>query len=168
MVKGKNKSSETRLKVWYWGILAVLVVAVVVLGTVYVQRTSTNNEAEVGNGADNGGEVDYSVLSAVDSQAVIDFIAEKKTGFLYAGRPTCPHCQVFAPILTGVVKEKGLTVFYYDTDAANANAEKKKEALGVIGVTGVPSFMYIEDGVIVERLENVSSEAALLEFVGSH
>ena len=110
---------------------------------------------------------DYSVLQKLNSQGVLDFLAKGNTGFLYIGRPTCPHCQAFAPILSKVVKEKRLTVYYYDTDAAKSEPEKKNEVLEATNVIGVPSFLFIKDGVIVETL-GAKSEESLLEFINLH
>ena len=114
---------------------------------------------------DETAEADYTAFQAIDSQDVLDFIDHQNTGFLYIGRPTCPHCQVFAPILTKVVKQNDYTVFYYDTDAAKNDADLKSAALSALDVTSVPTFMYIKNGIVTAMLENTESEAALKEFI---
>lgn len=162
--------------------LFLIVAAAVTFLIIYAQKSreqteNQNQSVTEGNNQDGGessedsgkdDEVDYSVLKAIDNQGVLDFMANKETGFLYAGRPTCPHCQVFAPILTSAVKNEKLEVFYYDTDAANSDKNKKSEALAVINVSSVPAFMYIKDGEIVANLSVTDSKDALLEFINQY
>ncbi len=117
-------------------------------------------------GGDDNSEADYSVLTELTSQDVVDFFAQKKSGFIYVGRPTCPHCQAFAPVLTSVVKVNNLTVYYYNTDANNSN-EKHDDALTLLNITGVPTFLYVKDGVIAGELGD-RSEDDLLKFFATY
>lgn len=153
-------------------IICAIVVVVALMSVVVAVTTSglrRNQDAGTATGdgtvTADGVEADYSVMTVMDSQGLLDFLADNDTGFVYLGRPTCPHCRVFAPILTKVVKADGLSVHYYDTDVANSDKDMKKKAMDAVEVYSVPTFMYIEDGVIVERLENTESEAVLREFV---
>lgn len=148
-------------------IVIVIALLAVVIATVASINTDKNNTKKDDNQSfvDDDDTPDYSVLSAIDNQDVLDMFADKKSGFVYIGRPTCSSCKVFAPILTKVVKAEKYDIFYYDTDAANEDKELKAEALDKLNVTGVPTFMYIRDGVEVERLEDTRSEEALREFI---
>lgn len=130
---------------------------------------STENEPEPELETEsNSTEPDYSLLTSLDSQSVIDFINNGKTGFIYVGRPTCPSCKQFAPILTQFVKEQGTLIYYYDTDVANEDKPLKTETINLIEVTSVPTFLYIENGVIVDRLGNTNSKSALEAFISDH
>lgn len=144
-------------------VIALLVVVVASVVSINGNKAKQDDNQSQAGGADE--TVNYSVLTSVGNQDVLDFLSEKKTGFLYVGRPTCSVCQVFAPILTKVVEAENYEVFYYDTDAANDDKELKSEVLAAISVTSVPTFMYIENGVEVERLDDTSSEEKLREFI---
>ena len=148
-------------------IVIVIALLAVVVATV-ASVNSSNNKKDDNQVQEEDGTPDYTVLTNIESQDVLDFLSEKKTGFMYIGRPTCPSCKVFAPILTKDVKAEGYTVYYYDTDVANSDKDLKTETLDALSVTGVPTFMYIKDGVEVERLSNTQSEEALREFIEKH
>ncbi len=49
-------------------------------------------------------------------------MADKTTGFVYVGRPTCEDCQAFQPILKKELKKKTTRpqkMAYYNTDKAS-------------------------------------------------
>ncbi|MDR3298255.1 MAG: thioredoxin family protein [Candidatus Nomurabacteria bacterium] len=147
-------------------VLALVAIAAVVVAVVNVGNSPS--EPSEDKASDTGDQVDYSVLIDMDSQSVIDMMKNKDGGFLYVGRPTCPHCKIFAPILTKMVKQDDIDVYYYDTDVANSNSELKTEALELIEVTGVPAFMFIKDGEVVARISDTESEAVLKEFIQTY
>ena len=132
-------------------------------------KPAENQTTQESGQNDTSSEPDFSVLTSINSQGVLDFLTEEKSGFLYVGRPSCPVCQVFAPILTEVVKENNLTVFYFNTDETRSESAWN-DALDAVDVPGVPTFMYIRDGQIVARFNNngIESEDAILEFIRSN
>ena len=146
----------------------VVIIALMVFSTSQIHHTPDQSDDQNSNQTDDTDEepvADYNVLHPLNSQGVIDFINKRYTGFLYAGRPSCPHCRAFAPILTQVVKDNNLIVYYYNTDAANVDPELKSEALAIIDTRSVPQFMFIRDGEIIARLDDTTNEFALLEFI---
>ncbi|MFV0485450.1 MAG: thioredoxin family protein [Candidatus Saccharimonadales bacterium] len=146
---------------------AVIIIALlaVVVATVVSINNNSNNKKNDDQSQVEDGEADYSLFTAVENQDVVDFLEDGEIGFLYVGRPTCSVCQVFAPILTQVVKAEGYKIYYYDTDVANDDKDLKAEVLDKISVTGVPTFMYIKDGVEVDRLIDTTNEESLREFI---
>lgn len=162
--KTENKQENYAAPIICAAIVVIALLTVVVASVVSINGDKAKQDDNQSQTEDEDA-VNYSVLTSVGNQDVLDFLSEKKTGFLYVGRPTCSVCQVFAPILTKVVEAENYEVFYYDTDAANDDKELKSEVLEAISVTSVPTFMYIENGVEVERLDNTSSEEKLREFI---
>lgn len=162
--KTENKQENYAAPIICAAIVVIALLTVVVASVVSINGNKAKQDDDQSQTEDEDA-VNYSVLTSVGNQDVLDFLSEKKTGFLYVGRPTCTVCQVFAPILTKVVEAENYEVFYYDTDAANDDKELKSEVLAAISVTSVPTFMYIEDGVEVERLDDTSSEEKLREFI---
>lgn len=179
----KRKSLSVNLKI----LIAVIAVVLLAGGVATIIMLNQNNKAD--NGIDNNNtsnvdtaesgnnidasttdsnEPDYDVLTSINSQDVLNFITNKDSGFIYVGRPTCPHCRIFAPILTKVVKQRSIDALYYDTDAANSDKDTKNEALDAINVNAVPSFLAIRSGEIIAELDDTESESALNEFVSQY
>jgi len=107
----------------------------------------------------------YDAFYPLDTQAVLNFIEQGRTGFIYAGRPTCPYCQAFSPILAEVVRQEDLTVYYYDVDAAGKDSESRSKALAAIGATGVPTFVYVENGTTLTKFSGAHEASAILDFI---
>lgn len=173
MKKNTNKNS-LRAAICCIGIIVVATICVLVVYLTGLVKTVENEEDVSGdtntsqNQDQSSDNESYLALKTLDSQGVLDFIATGQTGFLYAGRPTCPHCQVFEPMLTEALTDRKISAYYYDTEAANVDRDKKSEALEVIDVSAVPSFLYIQNGVIVDSLDDVSSEEALSVFLDNY
>ena len=67
----------------------------------------------------------------------IDQVFALDAGFIYFGRPTCPNCVVFEPILSALAKETRNRVYYLNTDNWR-NHERFSEAIEHFGVSTVP------------------------------
>ncbi len=120
------------------------------------------------NGEGNEESYDLSALIPIDSAGVISLMETSGTGFVLASRPTCPYCRAFAPIINKVTREQGYTIYNFNVDDALAtDAEGYSQALSLLGISGVPSLLYVENGVVTGSLEDRSSEAALINFVES-
>lgn len=162
-----SNSSMLAILVFVMGSILLLTSAVLLI-TQFNSNTIISddpNTSENTPGDENNNESDpYDAFTPVTSQDVLDLIASAGTGFLYVGRPTCPNCTTFAPLLSAVVLENDFTVLYYDTDVAKSNPDLKSQALDAISVEGVPSFMYIENGEIIEKLTDRKTEDSIKAF----
>lgn len=57
-------------------------------------------------------------------------MADKTTGFVYVGRPTCEDCQAFQPILKKELKKTTRPkMAYYNTDKASEKSRDDMIAL---------------------------------------
>ena len=85
--------------------------------------------------------------------------------FVYIGRPTCPFCNEFEPILEGALQSLGQELAYFETDLADLeNRTRRSEIQDQLGVTGVPVIVYIVNGETVASLNGLQQQEAVLEF----
>jgi predicted bacteriocin transport accessory protein len=160
----KDKQNQMKAERLVLGFVVLLIIGAISIAVWAINSRNNTPPANNDTGQNQNDGPDFSALASIDSQGVLDFLSSGKSGFLYAGRPTCPHCQVFAPILIEVAKEKDLEVFYFNTDVARGE-EARNDALDALGVDGVPNFMYVQGGRVVARLADTASRDALLEFI---
>lgn len=163
---GKNKTQKYN-KATTIVLVIALIVVVAVTGFMLSQNTSdvpVNNEAETSDSA-----VDVTRTTLTSAQ-LRNFIDSKQTGFVYIGRPTCPHCAIFTPILNEVLRENGRqNVHYYNTDEARkVSADELSALMSRLGIEGVPAFIFYRDGIESARLENVADKQALIEFFAAN
>src|SRR5699024_1884021 len=105
-------------------------------------------------------------LQSISNQELEHIIKKKETGFVYIGRPTCPHCRKLQPIYKEIIKKENMTSFYYNTDVAREdNEDQLIELLSTLSVPTVPTILYIKDGKEVGRLEGDTTKSALLSWV---
>ena len=83
-------------------------------------------------------------LINVSSEKLFVMLDEEKTFFLYIGRPSCPDCEEYKPILEDVVLNK-FEVFYYNTDETREDKEYE-DLLERLGVDAVPMLIQIKNG----------------------
>lgn len=167
-----NKPKKTHVtKPQICCLILIVIATLAILGT-YIyglvrneQNRQDSMNANSSTDADEDAKDYYSLLTPIDSQAVLDFMSEKSSGLMYIGRPTCPVCQTFVPMLGEVLLEQDVAVFYYDTEEANNDSDKKSAALNAVNVTSVPTFIYIQNGEIVDELEDVTSKSAIKAFI---
>ncbi|MCL2085761.1 thioredoxin family protein [Candidatus Saccharibacteria bacterium] len=156
--------------------IAVAIVALIAIGvivSVFVRTSSdeptppSNQNTNQSNGGGTITEATPGELTLIDGPSILAFLNEGQSGFLYVGRPTCPFCQVFEPMLAEVAAEKNLQVFYYNTEDNSGNAEGW-EAMTILEVVYVPHFIFISNGQLADALEDTTSREALVEFINKH
>lgn len=104
-------------------------------------------------------------LEVVESEYVQALLDAGGTVFLYVGRPTCPFCREFQPILAQTLIDRGESIYYFEIDLAReANAGLTDEVLSQLGISGVPALLYLEDGVVVDQLTGVRTPEELNVF----
>ena len=89
--------------------------------------------------------------------------------FVYIGRPTCPVCQEFEPILQETLSGLGQTLAYFETDLANGqDPARGAEILNQLNVAAVPTLVYIEGGQPIDALVGLHQQETLLEFFAAN
>lgn len=85
--------------------------------------------------------------------------------FVYIGRPTCPFCNEFEPILEGVLNDLDRELPYFETDLADLeDPMRRSQIFDRLGVAGVPAIVYIVNGQVVDSLNGLQQQEAVLEF----
>lgn len=105
------------------------------------------------------------VIGNTQMETILSSKEEKKV-FVYIGRPTCPECQKFEPILKETLKGEYKTIYYYNTDVARKDNEESLESLAFeLGVKVVPTMIKISNGKVVSKLAGIKNQKAILEFL---
>lgn len=101
----------------------------------------------------------------ITSDDLNQIVLEKKSGYVYIGRPTCDECKEFKPILDKTIKDKHL-VYYFNTDK-NRDTELYDTLIALFSVESIPLLLEIEDGQEIQRLEYTTDENKINEFFGN-
>lgn len=82
---------------------------------------------------------------------------EKLNGIIYFGRPSCPACEAFEPILKEALKEENAIAYYFDTDFFRTNKLFSEEELQAIFkkylVSEVPALVEIKNGTVINTFD---------------
>ena len=77
-------------------------------------------------------------------------------GYIYFGRPSCPACKRFKPILNLISKERNLKFNYFNSDYFRNEKNVPENSLMMIfqkyNVDSIPHLAYIENGEIQKIL----------------
>ncbi|EMF0243890.1 thioredoxin family protein [Enterococcus hirae] len=105
-------------------------------------------------------------LYEVDSISLEKIMNGKDTLFVYVGRPTCPQCKEFEPILRKVLNNQHQSMGYYNTDNARKENEDKLEIMAdSLGINSIPAIIKIVDGKVIDRIIGLKNEKAIEEFI---
>ena len=114
---------------------------------------TTDDETEPTDPSDDDGTLTY-----VGNSDMYELLNDRSgTGFfVYIGRPTCPHCQIFEPILRETLQYLDRGMRYFEIDlAVSADGESEMtmfEILEALGVLGVPAVVYMENGEVIDMI----------------
>ncbi|AEG61416.1 thioredoxin family protein [Desulforamulus ruminis] len=94
-------------------------------------------------------------VKSLNNEYVLDITVantfyEISDGFVYFGRPTCPSCELFKPLLTEVAKEENIQVYYFNTDYFRNNSllteAELKEIFEKYQIQQVPILIKLVNG----------------------
>ncbi|WP_257875541.1 thioredoxin domain-containing protein, partial [Leuconostoc citreum] len=72
-----------------------------------------------------------------------------KASYIYFGRPSCPHCRDFAPVIKEVNRMKGYNIYYYNTDSSDFGPVARNLVYNIIKIPGVPTILCLKNQKIV-------------------
>ncbi|MBC6308880.1 thioredoxin family protein [Listeria sp. FSL L7-1582] len=78
-------------------------------------------------------------------------LADKKTGYVYVGRPTCPDCEPFRKKLVSALEATSRHAYYYNTDKAREADKNYTAIIKQMGVKAVPTLIYYTRGLETDR-----------------
>ena len=105
-----------------------------------------------------------SVLSPVTSDYLLRMIEDKETFYAYLGTTTCPHCQVYKPVVEQVVSIIPNIDFFYvmlDTDTG----KRQGELLDLLGLEFIPLTIQVVNGEVVDQYVGEMDVDQLIEFM---
>lgn len=74
-------------------------------------------------------------------------------GYIYFGRPNCPSCELFLPLLTSVANQETVNVYYFNTNYFRDNAliteDEMAQILETYQVVEVPIIVEIQNGQVI-------------------
>ena len=108
---------------------------------------------QFGSGTTNDNQEVLPYVGVSEMQTILNSTSGEGT-FVYIGRPTCPACQRYEPILRELLRDLDGSVAYFEIDRARETEADYEmtvtEINQIIGVTGVPHLVFIRDGEVVD------------------
>ncbi|MBC6314299.1 thioredoxin family protein [Listeria grandensis] len=126
-------------------LLTIVTLALFIVGVQLIVDTHAKNLA------DTKAEANQQVMRHITNTQMKSILAEKKTGYVYIGRPTCPDCEPFRKKLVGALKETERQAFYYNTDKAREADKNYTAIIKEMGVRVVPTLIYYTRGLETDR-----------------
>lgn len=149
----------------YMFIACVSVIAIVLVISLVMHNNDNNSSSDFANSeifsAGNG----YGSLIEIDVDLFKEIRDSDKVSVIYVGRPTCPFCLQYEPILHNVTEDTGLDIFYVNIDEWDSNDMNNILRPIMNNFTGVPrTFIMYEGNEVVYRV-GVMQENELLRFL---
>lgn len=110
----------------------------------------------------------FSVISSIAIQLIqinrdkikqadeIKYIYNLEDGYIYFGRPSCPACKRFKPILKLISQERNLKINYFNSDYFRKEKNAPEDSLMMVfekyNIDSIPHLVYIENGEISKVL----------------
>ncbi len=163
---GCNSHHNSGVYVLIASLVAVLIVLVMACA-VNVGVNSSTSKYAVYKGkflSESTGETkDESNITILSAGAVIDMIMANKTGFLIIGQENCLGCDAFARRVGNAVESTD-NIYRYNL---KLEADKDdKRAINLLGLgDDTPDFLYISEGEVYDRIDDVKSVDDLNTFL---
>ncbi|MBC1501761.1 thioredoxin family protein [Listeria weihenstephanensis] len=138
-------------------LLTVVALALFILGVQLIIDTHTKNLA------DTKAEANEQPLRAIGNSGMKAIFEDKKTGYVYIGRPTCPDCEPFQKKLVKALEATDRQAFYYNTDKAREADKNYTAIIKRMGVRVVPTLIYYTRGLETDRYKGDLDDQAEME-----
>lgn len=128
-------------------LLLVSMVALLLLGACGSFSESNKESNEKAEQTEKKGK---SFLNPIGTKKFQQIHLDKQDKVVYVGRPSCPDCQAFQPILQEVLEENNWgKLDYYNTDrASEKNRKAMISALKQVKIDSVPSLIAFKNGKV--------------------
>ncbi len=164
----KQKKNVSRKLILYFGVFALLIVALVVVNQ---QANKASSDNVYGIPTSQLSPQTVGLLDDPNYQNIIlpeeldKRLADKESFFLYYFSAQCPHCIATTPQLNPLIEDAGVDVKQFNLDVYNDGYNK-------YDITYTPTLIYYENGVEVERIEGgfgpgITAET-FTEFLNKH
>ena len=108
-------------------------------------------------------------ITRLSSSGVIDFYTTEQTGFIYAATGDCASCASFEERLNTAAKEQGVIdqTYKYVFPANPSNLDKYAHERTIATDDG-PVLIYIRDGHVYDRLDEVNGDLSISTFLAKY
>ena len=118
-----------------------------------------------------GEKKDANELTILSAGAVIDLTNRKEDAFLLVNElgedGSCPICDAFARRVAEYrIFANNIYRYDYKVGETSKDDERAKKSFG--GCDDAPSLIYIRDGVVYDRLDDVKDESSLSSFISKY
>lgn len=95
----------------------------------------------------------YKPLNSINQRQIESIITAKKDATIYIGRPSCPDCKKFTPILEKNLEDNHKSIYYFDIESTGKEKYLIKEYLKSLGVSYIPIVVVIKNGKVIQLLK---------------
>ena len=75
-------------------------------------------------------------------------IQDRESLLVYIGRPSCPDCKKFQPILEDTLNKYNSKIYYYNTESKASEKKAIKEFLQTLNISSIPQIVDIQKGEV--------------------
>lgn len=160
-------NSFQRSQVSFYLFIAILVAVLTTLGiatglNIAIKDWNDKNTAIAYKGrfdSDAKGEAkDSNNITLLSAGAVVDMIGNDKVGMLIVGEENCLSCESFARQVTSYVDDSVSGIYRYNASwNGGKDIEKANSLLGIYSNEQTPNLLFIKNGVVYDRLDDVHS-----------
>ncbi|HAB0009261.1 TPA_asm: thioredoxin [Listeria monocytogenes] len=145
-----------------------IVLLLALITVVLTVGACSDNKKETEEKANKMEEESATFLTTISTKDFKQKMADKTTGFVYVGRPTCEDCQAFQPILKKELKKRqsDQKMAYYNTDkASEKNRDNMIALLEKMDIDSVPTMVYLKDGKVASTYAATDEPAKLTNWM---
>ena len=130
--------------------IAIIVVLVIVLafGVSNIKKDDSGS-----NSSNETVALEEAGFNEVTLDEYLDLVKGPEKSIILVARPTCSYCEAFAPILSEVIDDLGLTINYIDTDKFSSDDWTTfNESLDYLSENewGTPLTLIVQNGEVVD------------------
>jgi len=148
-----KKSNSKKIVIGLFTVVGALVLFLIIAN---ILQSNNNDTGQIQTGPDY--EVEPDELPYIGNSEMYEILNDRSGEgiFVYIGRPTCPACRQYEPVLRELLQEMDRQLLYFQIDAAHlADAVSEmttNEIIEAVGVRYVPSIAFIRNGEVIEIL----------------
>ncbi|CUL60468.1 thioredoxin [Listeria monocytogenes] len=145
-----------------------IVLLLALITVVLTVGACSDNKKETEEKANKTEEESATFLTTISTKDFKQKMADKTTGFVYVGRPTCEDCQAFQPILKKELKKRqpDQKMAYYNSDkASEKNRDNMIALLEKMDIDSVPTMVYLKDGKVASTYAATDEPAKLTNWM---
>ncbi len=112
---------------------------------------------------------DPNSITLLSGEAVVDFFTSGMTGFIYGSEKECNGCADFGTRLADFAERAEVTdIYHYEYDEGMVSKAETTAKNVTIGKEESPVLIYVREGVVYDRLDDIKSDADLSTFLAKY